>query len=497
MSMGIGSEQSPERRLTSTVSHTYSFNSLFQASSFCPHISTKVAKQFDVSHCFSPNRFPLLRPISILTRFVLTTTDPASTEKIGSCPEMSREDVAAAIDHAAVAFKKFKLMSGRERARLLRRWYDLMVENASDITTLLTWENGKPTPDAKREAYFAADFLEWFSEEAPRMYGDHIPTSIAGNRVITIRQPIGVCGLITPWNFPAAMITRKAGPAIAAGCTVVVKAPGETPFTSLALAELSRRAGIPDGVFNVVTCLDNTPSVGQELCENPVVKKISFTGSTAVGRLLMQQCAPTLKKLSFELGGNAPFIIFDDADIEKAVDGAISSKFRCCGQTCICANRIYVQKGIYQQFAESFAKKVREFKVGSGYEEGVTHGPLIHGRAVDKVHEHVEDARAKGATVIVGGKRDEHLGPNFYGLTVITGMHKDMKLHQEETFGPVAGLFEFDTEQNVIELANSSEVGLAAYFYSRDVNRIWRVAEALEVGMVGINAPLVSDVVSP
>lgn len=410
---------------------------------------------------------------------------------------MSREDVAVAIDHAAAAFKKFKLTVPRERARLLRRWYDLMIENASDLATLITWENGKPAADAKREVFYAADFLEWFSEEAPRTYGDHIPASIAGNRVITIRQPIGVCGLITPWNFPAAMITRKAGPAIAAGCTVVVKAPGETPFTPLALAELSRRAGFPDGVFNIVTCLETTPSVGLELCENPVIKKISFTGSTAVGKLLMQQCAPTLKKLSFELGGNAPFIVFDDADVEKAVDGAIISKFRASGQTCVCANRIYVQKGIYQQFAEKFASKVTEFKVGSGYEEGVTHGPLIHGRAVGKVHEHVEDARGKGATVVLGGKHHENLGPNFYHPTVITGMHKDMKLHQEETFGPVAGLFEFDTEEDVVELANSSEVGLAGYFYSRDVNRIWRVAEALEVGMVGINAGFVSDVVSP
>ena len=426
-----------------------------------------------------------------------TIVDPASTEKIGSCPEMSREDVAVAIDHAAVAFKKFKHMVPRERARILRRWYDLMIENASDLATILTWENGKPKSDATREVIYAAEFFEWFSEEAPRIYGDHIPTSAVGNRVITIRQPIGVCGLITPWNFPAAMITRKAAPAIAAGCTVVVKAPGETPFASLALAELSRRAGVPDGVFNVVTCLDNTPSVGKELCENPVIKKISFTGSTAVGKILMQQCAPTLKKLSFELGGNAPFIIFDDANLDDAVTGAITSKFRSSGQACICANRIYIQKGIYQQFAEKFASKVREFKVGSGYEESVTHGPLIHDRAVGKVHEHVEDARAKGATVILGGKHNVDLGPNFYGPTVITGMHKGMRIHQEETFGPIAGLFEFDTEEEVIELANASEVGLAGYFYSRDVNRIWRVAEALEVGMVGINVGLVSDVVSP
>lgn len=410
---------------------------------------------------------------------------------------MSREDVAEAIQHASTAFKTFKLTTARERARLLRRWYDLMVENSADLATLITWENGKPLADAKGEVTYAANFFEWFSEEAPRVYGDNIPSSIAGNRIVTMRQPVGVCGLITPWNFPAAMITRKVGPALAAGCTVVVKTPGETPYTSLALAELGRRAGVPDGVFNVVTCLENTPSVGKELCENPIVKKISFTGSTPVGKLLMQQCSSTLKKLSFELGGNAPFIVFDDADLDKAVDGAIASKFRSSGQTCVCANRIYVQKGIYQHFADKLAAKVAKFKVGGGYSDDTTHGPLIHEKAVSKVHGHVEDAQAKGATVLMGGQSIEELGPNFYGMTVLTGMKKDMKLHEEETFGPVAALFEFDTEEEVIDLANSSEVGLAGYFFSRDINRIWRVAEALEVGMVGVNTGLISDPAAP
>lgn len=410
---------------------------------------------------------------------------------------MARDDVVLAIQHADAALKSFRATTARERSRLLRRWYELMLENISDLATILTWENGKPFADAKGEVTFAATFFEWFSEEAPRTYGDHIPASVAGNRIITIRQPVGVCGLITPWNFPSAMITRKVGPALAAGCTVVVKAPGETPFSVLALAELGKRAGIPDGVLNIVTCLENTPEIGKELCENPTIKKISFTGSTAVGKLLMQQCSGTLKKLSFELGGNAPLIVFDDADVDNAVNGAVLAKFRNSGQTCVCANRIYVQKGIYQTFADKFAKKVSNLKVNGGFTEGTTHGPLIHNRAVSKVHEHVEDARAKGANVVLGGQGIDHLGPNFYGLTVITGMKKDMKIHQEETFGPIAALFEFDTEAEVVDLANQSEVGLAAYIFSRDVNRIWRVAEALEVGMVGINTGLVSDTAGP
>jgi len=423
--------------------------------------------------------------------------DPASNEKIGSCPEMSKEDVITAVNHAQTAFKSFRNTTARERARMLRRWYGLIMENASDLATLITWENGKPLADAKGEVTYTANFFEWFSEEAQRTYGDYIPSSIAGNRIVTMRQPVGVCGLITPWNFPAAMIARKVGPALAAGCAVVVKAPGETPFTSLALAELGRRAGVPDGVFNIITCLENTPEVGKELCENHIIKKISFTGSTPVGKLLMQQCSPTLKKLSFELGGNAPFIVFDDADLEKSVEGAIAAKFRSSGQTCVCANRIYVQKGIYKQFAEKLTEKVAKFKLGGGYHEETTHGPLIHEKAVSKVHEHVQDAKEKGATVVLGGQGLEELGPNFYGLTVLTGMKKHMRLHMEETFGPVAGLFEFETEDEVIELANESEVGLAGYFYSRDVDRIWRVAEALEVGMVGINTGLISDPAAP
>ena len=372
-----------------------------------------------------------------------------------------------------------------------------MTDNADDIATLITWENGKPFNDAKGEVTYAASFFEWFSEEAPRNYGDTIPATVPGNRVFTIKEPVGVCGLITPWNFPAAMITRKIAPALAAGCTVVAKAPGETPFTSLALAELAHRAGIPKGVVNVVTALANTAEVGEALTSSPTVRKVSFTGSTGIGKLLMKQSSDTLKKLSFELGGNAPFIVFDDADLETAVAGAIACKFRSSGQTCVCANRIYVQKGIYDKFATLFAKKVRGFKVGGGFAEGVTHGPLIHDRAVSKVAAHVEDAASKGGKVVEGGKKLEDLGKNFFAPTVITGMKMEMQMASEETFGPVAGLYEFESEQHVVEMANRAEVGLAGYFYAKDLRRVYRVAEALEVGMLGVNTGIISDPATP
>ncbi len=371
------------------------------------------------------------------------------------------------------------------------------MDNQEDLAKLITWENGKPIADAKGEVAYAASFFEWFSEEAPRAYGDTIPASVPGNRVFTTKEPVGVCGLITPWNFPAAMITRKIGPAIAAGCTVVAKSPGETPFTSLALAELAHRAGIPKGVVNVISGMENTVEIGNALTSSPTVRKVSFTGSTNVGKLLMKQSADTLKKLSFELGGNAPFIVFDDADFEIAVNGAIASKFRSSGQTCVCANRIYIQKGIYDKFASAFTEKVKGFKVGGGYDEGVTHGPLIHDRAVSKVDAHVRDAEKKGGTVTVGGQKMPKLGDSFFEPTVITGMTMDMQLASEETFGPVAGLFPFETEKEVVEMANKAEVGLAGYFYSNDLQRVYRVAEALEVGMVGVNTGLISDPASP
>ncbi len=424
-------------------------------------------------------------------------TDPATGQVIGISPECDTKDAEAAVAVAAKAFESFRHKTGRERSKLLRRWYDLLVENTEDIATLITWENGKPLADARGEAVYAANFFEWFSEEAPRIYGETIPSSVPGNRVYTIKEPVGVCGLITPWNFPAAMITRKIGPALAAGCTVVCKAPGETPFTALALAELSVRAGIPPGVVNIITALHNTPDVGLVLTTHPTVRKVSFTGSTNVGKLLMKQSSSTLKKLSLELGGNAPFIVFDDADLDTAVSGAITSKFRSSGQTCVCANRIFVQRGIYDAFAEKFAAQVRTFQVGNGFGKGTTHGPLIHERAVKKAYEHVVDAKQHGAKVIEGGDFRPDLGANFFQPTVMTGLTQDMLMAREETFGPVAGLFPFDSEEEVVRYANSTEVGLAGYFFSRDIERIYRVAEHLEVGMVGINTGLISDPASP
>ncbi|KAK4574355.1 succinate semialdehyde dehydrogenase NADP+ linked [Recurvomyces mirabilis] len=423
--------------------------------------------------------------------------DPASGKLIGTMPEMDKEDTQEAIKAAAAALPELKKTTARQRSKWLRKWYDLMMENADDLAKLITWENGKPIADAKGEVNYAANFFEWFSEEAPRAYGDTILPSIPGNRVFTIKEPIGVAGLITPWNFPAAMITRKIGPALAAGCTVVAKSPGETPFTAAALAELAHRAGIPPGVVNIVTSLENTAEVGETITSSDIVKKVSFTGSTRVGKLLMKQSSDTLKKLSFELGGNAPFIVFDDADMDTAVNGAVASKFRSSGQTCVCANRIYVQKGIYDSFAKALTEKVNSFKVGGGYSEGVTHGPLIHDRAVSKVDAHVQDAIKQGGKVLTGGQKLPDLGSNFYQPTVIRDMTPNMDLAHEETFGPVAGLFPFDTEAEVVKQANDTEVGLAGYFFSKDLARCYRVAEALEVGMVGVNTGLISDPAAP
>ena len=373
-----------------------------------------------------------------------------------------------------------------------------MIENKDDLATLITLENGKPAADANGEVVYAAGFFEWFAEEAPRAYGETIPASATTARISTIKEPVGVCALLTPWNFPAAMITRKVAPALAAGCTVIVKAPAETPFSALALAELGARAGVPPGVLNVVSAsLENTPALGHLLTTDPVIKKVSFTGSTAVGKLLMKQSSSTLKKLSFELGGNAPLIVFDDADLDTAVQGAITSKFRSSGQTCVCANRIYVQSGILAPFSEKFTAAVAAFKLGNGFEKSTTHGPLVHARAVAKAERHVNDAVAKGATLVQGGKRRPDLGDNFYEPAVLTGMTDAMAVADEETFGPVAGIFAFKSEQEVVEQANRVSVGLAAYVFSRDLERVQRVTEALEVGMIGINVGLVSDVAAP
>ncbi|KAB2581352.1 hypothetical protein BFW01_g10778 [Lasiodiplodia theobromae] len=423
--------------------------------------------------------------------------DPASGQLIGKCPECVPADAQLAIEAAAKAFPKWRARTGRERSRLIRKWHDLILENKQDITTLITWENGKAKPDASGEVLFAASYIEWFSEEAARIYGDVVPHSVAGTRASVIREPVGVCGMITPWNFPAGMLARKAAAAFAAGCTCVVKTAGETPFTANALAVLAERAGIPKGVLNIVTALDNTPEIGLALCESPEVQKISFTGSTRVGKLLMRQCSSSLKKLSLELGGNAPFIVFNDADLDTAVSGLIASKFKCTGQTCVCANRIFVQSGIHDAFVDRLREVVGRFRVGSGFDDIVTHGPLIHANAISKVVEHVEDAKAKGAKIELGGNRVTALGPNFFEPTIITGMTKDMKIAREETFGPVAAIFKFQTEEEVVKSANEVEVGLAAYVFTRDLQTSQRMSELLHVGMVGLNTGSVSDPPSP
>lgn len=424
-------------------------------------------------------------------------TDPASGKVIGLMPDMNKDDVEEAINAAAAALPSFRSTTPRERARMLHKWYELVMENIDDLANLITWENGKALAESEGEVKYAAAYFEWFSEEASRIYGDTIAATVPDHRIYTVKQPIGVCGLITPWNWPAGMVTRKIGPALAAGCTVVFKGPGETPLTSAALVELGIRAGIPPGVVNVVTSLHHTPEVGTTLSESPIVKKLSFTGSTRVGKLLMKQASSTVKKLSFELGGNAPFIVFEDADLEAAVAGAASCKFRGSGQTCVCANRIYVQRSIYDAFAKALTARVNSFKIGPGYTDGVTHGPLIHDRAVAKQVEQIEDAVSKGAKILTGGHKMPELGVNFFKPAVIRDMTHDMQLAHEETFGPIAGLFAFDTEADVLKFANDSEVGLGGFFYSKDVQRCYRVAEALEVGMVGVNLDIVSDVPMP
>lgn len=417
---------------------------------------------------------------------------------IGRCPEFNEADTEKAIKAASDAFLTYRKTSVRERAQLLRRWNDLILQNLDDIATLITWENGKPFSEAQGEVKYAASFIEWFSEEAPRLYADTIPVSVPGNRVLTIKEPVGVCGLITPWNFPAAMITRKIGPALAAGCTVVAKSPGETPFTGNALVELAHRAGISRGVVNIVTALDNTVKVGHTISTHPDIKKVSFTGSTRVGKLLMAQASSTMKRVSWELGGNAPFIVFDDVeDIDTALNGALASKFRGNGQTCVCANRIYVHHSIYDEFARRLVERIKDFKVGPGFNEGVTQGPLIHTAAAQKVAEYVSDAKSKGASVLLGGNFLDKLGPTFFEPTVLGNVTHEMRISSEETFGPVAALFSFSTEEEVIELANRCKVGLAAYVFSDNIRRVFRVAEALEVGMVGVNTGSVSNVEAP
>ncbi len=416
-------------------------------------------------------------------------TDPATGELVASVASATRDDTRRAIDAAAAAFPAWAALTGRERAALMRRWFDLIVGAADDLAGILTAEQGKPVGEAKGEILYGAAFIEWFAEEAKRVYGETIPPNLPDRRLLAIKQPIGVCAAITPWNFPMAMIPRKAGPALAAGCTMVLKPASATPLSALALAELGRRAGLPAGVFSVVP--GSASVVGDELATNPTVRKLTFTGSTEVGKELMAKCAQTMKKVSLELGGNAPLIVFDDADVDVAVEGAIASKFRNTGQTCVCANRILVQDGIHDAFVERFAAAVRALPVGNGFDDGVEQGPLIDDAAVAKVEDHIEDALAHGATVVAGGSRHE-LGGTFFEPTVLDDATPAMRIAHEETFGPVAPVFRFGTEEEAIELANATPFGLAAYFFARDNARIWRVGEALEFGIVAVNTGLFS-----
>jgi len=420
--------------------------------------------------------------------------NPANGETLGEVPLCGAAETRRAIEAANAAWPAWRALTARQRGQLLRAWFELIVANGEDLAQLITAECGKPLTEARGEVAYGASFVEWFAEEGKRTYGESIPSTAANTRLLVVKQPVGVCAAITPWNFPLAMITRKVAPALAAGCPVVVKPAEATPLTALALAVLAEQAGLPPGVLNVLT--GNPAAIGGELCANPVVRKLSFTGSTAVGRLLMAQCAPTIKKLSLELGGNAPFIVFDDADIDAAVDGALIAKYRNTGQTCVCANRFLVQAGIYDQFAARFADKVRGLKVGDGTEAGVAQGPLINAAGLAKVEAHVADALGKGARVLCGGARHER-GGNFFQPTVLADVTNAMQVAREETFGPVAPLFRFETEAEAIAMANDTEFGLAAYFYSRDVGRCWRIGEALEYGMVGINTGLISNEVAP
>ena len=421
-------------------------------------------------------------------------TNPATGEVIGHVPKLGQAEATQAIADANAAWPAWRKKTAKERATILKKWFDLMIANADDLALIMTSEQGKPLAEAKGEIMYAASFIEWFAEEGKRIYGDTIPTHAGDKRIMVTKEPIGVCVAITPWNFPSAMITRKAGPALAAGCPMIVRPADLTPFSALALAELAQRAGIPGGVFQVIT--GRSTLIGAEFTTNPTVRKLSFTGSTEVGRKLIEQCAPTVKKVSMELGGNAPFIVFNDADLDAAVEGAIASKYRNAGQTCVCANRLYVQSGVYDAFAQKLADAVGQLHVGNGVDAGVTTGPMIDEKAVEKVEEHIADAVAKGANIKMGGKRHS-LGHSFFEPTILTNVTQDMAVAKEETFGPLAPLFKFETEDEVIGYANDTEFGLASYFYSRDIGRIFRVSEALEYGMVGVNTGLISNEIAP
>lgn len=424
----------------------------------------------------------------------LTVVNPATGLALGTVPRLDTAGIQSAIQAAHAAFPAWRGLLAAERSALMRRWHDLMLGNREDLARLMTAEQGKPLTESRGEIAYAASFIEWFAEEGKRVYGDTIPTFAKDRRVVVIKEPVGVCAAITPWNFPSAMITRKAGPALAAGCTMIVKPAEQTPYSALALAVLAERAGIPAGVFNVVT--GDADAIGRELTRHPLVRKMSFTGSTKTGRLLMRQCSETVKKISLELSGNAPFIVFDDANLDEAIEGALASKYRNTGQTCVCANRFYIQDRIYEAFAEALALRVQSLVVGDGLTGETQQGPLINQCAVEKVEAHIADAVAKGARIVLGGQRHE-LGGNFFQPTIMADVMSDMRVACEETFGPVAPLIRFKDEEEVVRMANASESGLAAYLYSRDIGRVWRVAEALEYGMVGINTGLISTAVAP
>ncbi len=431
------------------------------------------------------------------SHLTFAVNNPATGDIIAHVPDMGSLETARAIAAANAALPAWRALTAKNRAIILRRWFDLIVANVDDLAAILTAEQGKPIAEAKGEILYGASFIEWFAEEGRRIYGDVIPPHMADKRLLVMKQPIGVTAAITPWNFPSAMLTRKAGAALAAGCTMVIKPAEQTPLSTLALMELANRAGLPKGVLNVVTgAAASAPAIGQEMCANPIVRKLSFTGSTEVGRILMRQCAPTIKKLSLELGGNAAFIVFDDADLDAAVDGLMNAKFRNAGQTCVSANRIYVQAGVYDAFAKKLDAKARTLKVGAGTTPGTNVGPLIDAAAIEKVQSHVADAVALGATITTGGT-SHAAGALFFTPTVLTGVTSAMKVAREETFGPVAPLFKFESEAEAIKLANATEFGLAAYFYSRDVGRVFRVGEALESGMVGVNTGAFSNEVAP
>jgi succinate-semialdehyde dehydrogenase/glutarate-semialdehyde dehydrogenase len=424
----------------------------------------------------------------------IAVINPATGERLGTVPKMGRDETRRAIDAAAAALPAWRVKTAKERSVILRRWFELIMANQDDLAVIMTAEQGKPLAEAKGEISYAASFIEWFAEEGKRIYGDTIPGHAADKRIVVIKEPIGVCAAITPWNFPAAMITRKAGPALAAGCTMVVKPASATPFSALALAELGERAGIPAGVFSIVT--GSASAIGDEMTANPLVRKLTFTGSTEIGKQLMAQCAATVKKVSLELGGNAPFIVFDDADLDAAVEGAIASKYRNTGQTCVCTNRLLVQNNVYDQFIKKLSDAVARMQVGNGLTGDFQQGPLINMAAVEKMEEHIADAAVKGARIVCGGKRHT-LGGTFFEPTIIADVTPEMLVAREETFGPLAPVFRFGSDAEAIQMANDTEFGLASYFYSRDISRVWRVAEALEYGMVGINTGLISTEVAP